>query len=137
MEARGRWLAAHSEEGARERGVSVTARMGSGADGRGLSFTLAPRWGAAASDAKALWSKEMPRPFGTSEVGAAIDARIGYGVALAPHGVLTPFAEAGVVGGESRQLRLGTRFEASRMGLGCGVSRASGATAAGPGSSTF
>ena len=118
VEARGRWLAAHSEEGARERGVSVTARMGPGADGRGLSFTLAPRWGAATSDAKALWSKEMPRPFRTSEVGAAIDARIGYGVALAPHGVLTPFAEAGVAGGESRQLRLGTRFEASRMGLG-------------------
>ena len=33
VEARGRWLAAHSEEGARERGVSVTARVGPGAAG--------------------------------------------------------------------------------------------------------
>ena len=30
VEARGRWLAAHTEAGARERGVSVTARMGPG-----------------------------------------------------------------------------------------------------------
>ncbi|MCE2518359.1 MAG: hypothetical protein J4G15_00815 [Alphaproteobacteria bacterium] len=46
VEARGRWLAAHSQEGAQERGVSVTARMGPGAHGRGLSLMLSPRWGA-------------------------------------------------------------------------------------------
>ena len=46
IEARGRWLAAHSEKGAEERGVSVTARAGPGAQGRGLSVALSPRWGA-------------------------------------------------------------------------------------------
>ena len=46
VEARGRWLAAHSEEGAEERGVSVTARVGPGAQGRGLSLMLSPHWGA-------------------------------------------------------------------------------------------
>ncbi len=46
IEMRGRWLASHSEEGAEESGVSVTARMGPGARGRGLSLSLSPRWGA-------------------------------------------------------------------------------------------
>ncbi|MYE13318.1 MAG: hypothetical protein F4X99_17030 [Gammaproteobacteria bacterium] len=45
VEARGRWLAAHSEDDAREQGVSVTARFGAGAGGRGLWVELAPRGG--------------------------------------------------------------------------------------------
>ena len=38
-------------------------------------------------------------------------------VGLAPHGLLTPFAEAGLAGDDWR-LRLGTRFEAAHMNLG-------------------
>ncbi|MCY4503632.1 MAG: autotransporter domain-containing protein, partial [Alphaproteobacteria bacterium] len=55
VEARGRWLAAHSQEGAEERGVSVTARVGPGAHGRGLSLMLSPRLGAGTGAAQALW----------------------------------------------------------------------------------
>ena len=47
-----------------------------------------------------------------------MDARLGYGLGLAEAGVLTPFAEAGLAGGESRRLRLGTRFVASRAAFG-------------------
>ena len=115
VEARGRWLAAHSEDDAREQGVSVTVRLGPGAQGRGLSFALTPRWGAPAGGAEALWREEMPRlPAGSDE--AAVDARVGYGFAWDARGLVTPFAETSAGGGSSR-LRLGTRFEASGADL--------------------
>ena len=123
LEARGRWLAAHTEAGARERGVSVTARAGPGAHGRGLSLLVSPRWGAGTAGAQALWSEEMPRLSGGE--AASLDARMGYGVALsppqgrlAPRGLLTPFVETGLGGGDRHRFRLGTRFDASRMDLG-------------------
>ena len=115
VEIRGRWLAAHSEEGASEHGVSVTVRMGPGAGGQGLWFALAPRWGAPAGGAEALWRDEMPRLRGGLDEGA-LDARVGYGFKLTRGGLLTPFAETGAGGGSSR-VRLGTRYEASRADL--------------------
>ncbi len=118
IEARGRWLAAHSEEGAEERGLSMTARMGPGAHGRGLSLMLSPRWGAGTGGAEALWRDELPTAAGAPPGDAgALDARIGYGVGAASHGLLTPFAEAGLADDDWR-LRLGTRFEAEHMNLG-------------------
>lgn len=116
LEARGRWLAAHSEKGARERGVSLTARLGAGAHGRGLWFSLNPRWGADATSADALWNEAMPGA--GVEYRSTVDARMGYGVWLASRGLLTPFAETSLVGGADRRARLGTRFEAQRMNLG-------------------
>ncbi len=115
VEARGRWLAAHSEEGAEERGVSVTARVGPGAQGRGLSLMLSPHWGAGTGAAEALWGAELPTVGEASGGAMALDARIGYGLGVTPYGLLTPFAETGVAGGDSRRLRLGTRFEAERL----------------------
>ena len=123
VEMRGRWLASHSEEGAEESGVSVTARLGPGAQGRGLSLSLSPRWGAGTGGAEALWRDELPGPAGSGGA-AAMDARIGYGFSWAPYGLdgmnglLTPFAETGISGEDSRRLRLGARFEASRTNLG-------------------
>ena len=109
VEARGRWLAAHSEDGAEEKGASLTARAGPGADGRGLYIALSPRWGAGTGAAQALWNEEMPNPTASGNDGA-VDAQVGYGFALPEAAVLTPFAEAGLAGGESRRLRLGTRL---------------------------
>ncbi len=111
VEARGRWLAAHSEEGARERGVSLTARVGPGAQGRGLSLSLSPRWGARTGAAEALWGDDLPGRADAATAGG-LDARIGYGFAPGPGNLLTPFAEMDLTGGEGRRLRLGTRFEA-------------------------
>ena len=122
LEARGRWLAVHSEEGTRESGVSVTARVGPGAHGRGLSLALSPRWDAGAGGAEALWRDELPRPAGTRGGEAdAVNARVGWGFGLAPHGLLTPFAETRLSGEDSRRLRLGARFEASRGALGAEI----------------
>ena len=123
VEARGRWLAAHTEEGARESGVSVTARVGPGAHGRGLSLSLSPRWGAGTGSAQALWGDELPNPAGASgDEAAALDARLGYGLGVAPYGLLTPFAETGLAGEGARRLRLGTRFEAGHRALGVELS---------------
>ena len=92
---------------------------------------LNPRWGAPAGGAEALWRDEMPRLSGTSgDAAGSVDAHIGYGVSLAPSGLLTPFAEAGVAGRDGRRLRVGTRFDAGRIDLGielAGERRESGA----------
>ncbi len=120
IEARGRWLAVHSEKGARERGVSVTARVGPGARGRGLSLSLNPRWGADTGRAEALWQDGMPHRAGDEDGGVdagALDARIGYGFTPEPGSLLTPFAEMGLSEGDSQRIRLGTRFEARRGAL--------------------
>ncbi len=132
IEARGRWLAAHSADGAEETGLSVTVRAGPGADGRGLFLALSPRWGAGTGGARALWGEEMPKPAASGHAGA-VDARIGYGIALPDRGQLTPFAEAGLAGGDSRRLRLGVRFEALHAAFGMELAgeRRAGA-AAGP-----
>ena len=118
VELRGRWLAAHSEEGAEEQGVSLTARYGPGADGQGLFFALSPRWGAATGGAQALWGEDLP-VLSTADAGnsGAVDAQVGYGFALPQGGVLTPFAEVGMAGSDSRRLRLGTRYAAAVTGL--------------------
>ncbi len=119
VEARGRMLAVHTAEEARERGVTLTARLSPQPDGSGLSLSLAPRIGVAAGAADALWAEAMPRPAAAAGAeAAALDARIGYGAALpGGDGLLTPFAEAGLGGGTSR-VRIGTRLEASRPHLG-------------------
>ena len=135
VEARGRWLAAHSAKGTRERGLSVTARLEPEAGGRGLSLALTPRWGAPAGGADTLWREETPPVSGASETGAgALDARLGYGFALAPAGggLLTPFAEAGLAGADDRRLRLGARFEARRGALALELSGERRETAAAP-----
>ena len=43
---------------------------------------------------------------------------LGYGIGLPPDGLLIPFAEAKLTGEESRRLKLGARFDASRVDLG-------------------
>ena len=43
---------------------------------------------------------------------------MGYGLALAPQWLLTPFAETALTGGERRRLRPGTRFDATGADLG-------------------
>ena len=110
IEARGRWLATHSDDGAQEQGVSLTARAGPGAGGRGLFFALEPRWGAATDDTQALWSKTGAPSAASGRETAALDAQLGYGFGTA-RGLLTPFAQTGLAG-DARHLRLGARFEA-------------------------
>ena len=88
--------------------------------------------GLAGGDPQDLWRDELPRLSGAGDE-AALNARIGYGLVLAPEGLLTPFAEAGLVGGDANRLRFGTRFDASRPDLGVALSgERLGGGAAGP-----
>ena len=112
VEARGRVLAVYTKEGARERGVGVTARFSPQRDGTGLSLALTPHWGAATGAAEALWQEQMPRLYGAAgRDRGTLDANLGYGFGLPARGVLTPFARARL-SGSGRGLRLGTRFVA-------------------------
>ncbi len=113
VEMRGRVLAAHSEKGAKESGLSVTVRGGAGAQGRGLWFELQPNWGAHTGTG-ALWQDTLPQI--ESRSNRALDARIGYGLPVS-QGLLTPYTGAGWIRGQERSIRLGTRFQ-SATGLG-------------------
>ncbi len=110
IEGRARYLAAHSESGIRESGLSVTVRGGEGAGGRGQWFTLEPRWGAD-TKARALWDDVVPKTQDISR--SALDVRIGYGLPL-EKGLLTPFAGADLAKDSPRTVRVGTRFRSSR-----------------------
>ena len=116
IEMRRRLLAVHTTDGAVEQGVSLTARLSPRQDGRGLSMSLSPQWGAPTGAADALWQERMPRLYGSQVQARTIAADVGYGVMLA-RGVLTPFAAAQVAG-YGRGVRLGTRFAASQADLG-------------------
>ena len=48
---------------------------------------------------------------GLAGTGLEVAARIGYGLSVAPMGLLEPFTETALAGGDGRRLRLGTRFE--------------------------
>jgi len=85
VELRGRWLAAHTQGGTEERGVSLTARMLPGDRGRGLSLSLTPRWGAGAGGADALWREELPKGAGAggrADAPGRLEGEIGYGMAM-------------------------------------------------------
>jgi len=110
LEARGRWLAAHSEEGTRESGVSVTARAGAGAHGRGLSLSLSPRWGAGTGGAKALWRDEMPRG-GPGVSAGGFEGELGYGLGhFGGRFTGTPNVGFGASDGGGREVRIGWRL---------------------------
>ena len=85
MEARVRTLLAHEDSDYREWGASGSLRLDPGASGRGLSFHLAPTWGAASSGAERLWSA---RDAGGLARGAEfeperrLEGELGYGLAL-------------------------------------------------------
>ena len=116
VEARGRWLAAHSEKGAEERGVSVTARAGPGAHGRGLSVVLNPRWGAPSGGSGALWREELPRGAASGDSGGAretgaLDLGAGYGFGLFGGRITgTPNVGFAVSDGGGRDYRVGWRL---------------------------
>ena len=135
--AQGHWLGMHSETGYKEYGASMEARVSPLAHGRGLTLALSPRWGAdgalsgassgmgtanSASGIGALWDTDIVRRAAIANTQAAgddtahvwsVDAEIGYGLWL-PYqlGLLTPFSEMRLAGGNEQRQRLGLRLDA-------------------------
>ena len=98
-----RVLVAHEQSDYEEWGASGALRIDPGAAGRGLSLSVAPSWGAAASATDRLWSAGDARalaPGHAPAAGGRLDAALGYGLGLpAAAGVLTPFAGVAVADG--------------------------------------
>ena len=81
VEARGRTLIAHEASGFEEWGASASVRLDPGAEGRGLSFSLAPSLGAASNGVDRLWSLQDARglaPEGKFVAARSLEAQIGY-----------------------------------------------------------
>ncbi len=85
VEARVRTLVAHEDSDYREWGASGAVRLAPGERGRGLSFSLAPTWGAASSGMERLWSARDARglaPGHEFEAGQRLEGELGYGLGL-------------------------------------------------------
>ena len=113
-----RGLLAHEDGDYREWGASGRLQVSRGPEGRGLSLTLAPAWGAVASGVEGLWSRQTtagiapqtPRPARTGRLAT----EVGYGVATFGRGLLTPYAGSELAGGAARRYRVGTRLHLTR-----------------------
>ena len=134
MEAQGRTLAAH-EGDVEEWGVSGSARLSPGSGGRGLSFTLSPRWGASESGLARLWDEGMTGRASSDAADANADtarleAELGYGIGFWERsGVMTPHAGVGYGNDGARRYRLGTRFAfGPDLAVGLQAERKEGAT---------
>jgi len=85
VEARVRALLAHEDSDYREWGASGVVRLAPGARGRGLSFRLAPTWGAPSSGVDRLWSARDARglaPGGEFGAEQRLEGELGYGLGL-------------------------------------------------------
>ena len=116
IEASLRALMAHEASAYREWGASGALRYDPGQAGIGLTASITPTWGMAASGVGRLWSQPDARGLagapGVSPSGAArVDAELGYGLrALNGQGLLTPYARASLVEGSEHAWHLGTRL---------------------------
>ena len=105
-EVRGRALLVHERE-VQEWGVSGLLRVGG--TGEGLSLSVEPEYGAAASGGERLWSEGVAAAAEASEPAARLSTELGYGLAAGGAAVVTPYGGLDLSGGE-RSYRLGSRL---------------------------
>ena len=116
IEASMRALVAHEASEYQEWGASGALRFDPGRQGLGLSASLTPAWGSAASGVSRLWGQ--PDAAGLTADGAfaaaqagRLDAELGYGLAaLKGRGVLTPYVRGALLEGDSQAWHLGARL---------------------------
>ncbi len=96
LEAKGRYLAMHTESGYKEWGASIAFTLAARPDGGGPSLSVAPSIGTSADDANFMWRDQGlgSRGFATSLApqGPRVDLRGGWGIRMSRFTV-TPFAE--------------------------------------------
>ena len=115
VEANVRALVAHEDSNYREWGASGAVRLAPGERGRGLSFSLAPTWGAPGSGVDRLWSAQDARGLaptgGEFEPESRLQGELGYGVGLfGDRFTGTPNVGFGLTGSGARDYRIGWRF---------------------------
>ena len=124
LEARGRTLAAH-RSGLDEWGLSGGLRVAPRPNGRGLSLSVQPVWGASESARSRLWEEGMAgrrAPSGGGAVGAGLDAELGWGAgAFRGFGSATPYLRYGQAQEGERRYGLGWRLARPAGGFGLGL----------------
>ena len=106
-------LAAHSERGYDEWGVSGSLRLVPGGAGRGLSASLTPSYGVDPGGSERLWT--MPDASGlaaneNAPLSSRLDAEVGYGIAMFG-GAFTGTPHAGFgLSDTAREVRMGWRL---------------------------
>ena len=120
MEGNVRTLIAHEDSNYREWGASGAVRLAPSARGRGLSFGLAPTWGAPPSGVDRLWSARDARglaPGGEFEPETRLEGEMGYGIAqLGDRFTGTPNLGFGVSDNGARDYRVGWRLTSALEG---------------------
>ena len=113
VEGEARYLINHSDD-YDEWGFHGEVRVDPGADGRGLSFSLAPSLGHQQRGMASLWARDGPDMPPTGErnsVEGRLDARLEYGLpAVEGRGLLTPYAHLSLAGGD-KEFRIGSRLQ--------------------------
>ena len=115
IEGQLRGLVAHEESGYEEWGASGTVRVSPRESGRGLTFTIAPVWGNAGSQAERLWGARDAREFEPGsefEAKAGLEAELGYGFGVpGARGVMTPYTGLSLGEDAGRTIRAGARWQ--------------------------
>ena len=97
VEASGHYLVAHEDAAYREWGASASMRLDPGVAGKGLSLSLAPSWGAAATGGTAVGvalneARGLAGGY-AADTGLRLDADVAYGLAaFRERGAMQPFA---------------------------------------------
>ena len=115
VEANVRALVAHEGSDYREWGASGAVRLAPGERGRGLSFSLAPTYGAPGSGVDRLWSAQDARGLaptgGTFKPESRLEGELGHGMALfGDRFTGTPNLGFGLSGAGARDYRIGWRL---------------------------
>ena len=136
VDARGRALVAHQASSFREWGASVAVRLRPSGEAGGLSFTLEPSWGNAASGVTTLWREGSAAgapgvplggslspaqaggvPLASGRASASrlhsagrLHMEVDYAIVLADGGRVAPFGRWAVEGGSGRRLNVGVRL---------------------------
>ena len=132
FEAKARQLVMHDAQEYEETGAAATLVVAPGSNGRGLSLSVAPRWGGAADATDMLWRQD--RAFSATDAarqfqnGTGQDARwgvagrIGYGLPLKQRkGTVTPFGEVDMSAAEQQRTRVGVKYAIDQLGSAGGM----------------
>ena len=131
VDARGRALVAHQASSLREWGASVAVRLQPSREAGGLSFTLEPTWGNAASGMAMLWRDGLAGGAAGAATGASsawqaegapladgrasptagrLQMELDYAIVLADGGRVAPFGRWTAESGSARRLNVGVRL---------------------------
>ena len=108
LETRLRALLSHSGD-TKDQGLSATLNLTPGADRQGLSLSLTPAYGNAASGVQNVWDKGVPAADSDSDLNARMSVEVGYGFAGVGDGLLTPYSEL-TLGEDNKTYRMGMRW---------------------------